>query len=268
MPRKAKFSSSSPTENATGCLQIVSQQLSTTKLPAKTFDILLASWKPTTKKNYSSILRQWLSFCVERDFDSSEPSVTSVLTFLTSLFDRDIGYSQINKARSALSVIYPDVHIGKNPMISRFVRGVRNLHPHQTQYPLLWDARELIRYLASWSISSESSLYDLSRKLATTLACVSAQRVHTLSLIDYRYIEFNVSATYLYIFADLKVQRQRPCFVISLPSKTDDDCLRTIELLQLYLQKTKDFEFTTPAQTSYNGHHFTVDSQCHARSWY
>ena len=220
-------------------MQIVSQQLSADQLSPKTFDILLASWKKSTQKNYASILRQWLSFCTTRHFDSSAPFVTSVLNFSTSLYERGIGHSQINKVRSALSVIYPDVAIGKHPLISRFVSGVRNLRSGQVKYPLLWNAQDLINYLPLWHISADDSIQDISRKLVATLACVSAQRVHTLSLIDSRHIVVFDSGTYLYIFSDLKVQRDRPCFVITLPSESESDCLRTVELLKLYLNKTR-----------------------------
>ena len=162
-----------------------------------------------------------------------------MLEFLTSLYERGIGHSQINKVRSALSVVYPDVAIGKHPLVSRFVRGVRNLRPGQVKYPLLWNAQDLITHLASWEISSDSLMQDISRKLATTLACVSAQRVHTLSLIDSNHIFFFDSGTYLYIFLDLKVQRDRPCFVMTLPSQSETDCLNTVELLKLYLNETR-----------------------------
>ena len=73
------------------------------------------------------------------------------------------------------------------------------------------------------------------------MACVSTQRLHTLSLIDVRHIKFYPSATYLYIFDDLKVARQRPHFVITLPSLSDKDPLQTIEILQLYLETTQIF---------------------------
>ena len=119
------------------------------------------------------------------------------------------------------------------------MQGVRNLRCGQVKYPLLWNAQDLIRYLTSWKLSSDDSIQDISRKLAATLACVSAQRVHTLSLIDSRHIFFFDSGTYLYIFSDLKVQRDRPCFVITLPSESERDCLKTVELLQLYLTKTR-----------------------------
>ena len=107
------------------------------------------------------------------------------------------------------------------------------------KYPLLWNAHDLINYLALWHISPNASIQDISPKLVATLACVSAQRVHTLSLIDSRHIFFFDSGTYLYIFSDLKVQRDRPCFVITLPSESESDCLRTVELLKLYFTKTR-----------------------------
>ena len=53
-------------------------------------------------------------------------------------------------------------------------------------------------------------------KLATLLTCLSVQRVHTISLIDSRNMKFDKDATYLYIFEDLKVQRNRSKFVITL----------------------------------------------------
>ena len=220
-------------------LQIVSKQLSAKELPAKTLDIIMASWRTSTKKNYSSILRQWLSFCFERDFDSSVPSVTTVLEFLTTLYERGIGYSQMNKARSALSVLYPDIQIGKHSLISRFVHGVRNLRTPQPKYPILWDAKDLLLYLANWKVTSTSPLKDITLKLITIMAWASTQRLHTLSLIDVRHIKFYPSPTYLYIFDDLKVARQRQHFVITLPSLSDKDPLQKIEILQLYLENTR-----------------------------
>ena len=97
----------------------------------------------------------------------------------------------------------------------------------------------LITHLTLREISSDASLQDISRKLATSLACLSAQKVHTLSLINSNHIFFFESGTYLYIFSDLKVQRDRPCFVITLPSQSDTDCLNTVELSKLYLNKTR-----------------------------
>jgi len=164
-------------------LQIVSKQLSAKELPAKTLEIIMASWKKSTQKNYSSILRQWLSFCFERNFDSSIPSLNTVLAFLTTLYERGIGYSQINKARSALSVFCLDIQIGKHSLISRFVHGVRNSRTPQLKYPILRDAKDLLLYLANWEASSTSSVKDITLKLVTIMACISTQ-TNSYAIID------------------------------------------------------------------------------------
>ena len=82
---------------------------------------------------------------------------------------------------------------------------------------------------------------DITVKLTTVLACVSAQRLHTLTLLDARYIQFQSSGTYMCIFNDLKVPRARPYFIMALPSPSDIDHLGTVELLQIYLEKTEQF---------------------------
>ena len=66
---------------------------------------LSRSYSPAGRKYTKSLLlypAPVACFCAERDLNSDEPSVNSVLSFSTSLFEHDIGYSQINKARSAL----------------------------------------------------------------------------------------------------------------------------------------------------------------------
>ena len=264
---ESKNDSSTPAASESRRLQIISEQLSSRELPPKTFDILLPRWKKPTQKNYSSILRQWLSFCFERDFDSNEPSVITVLLCLTSLYERGIGYSQINKARSALSVLYPDVQSGRHSLISRLLHGVRNLRKPQPKYPFLWDAKDLLLYLVNWPISPTSPLKDITLKLTTVLACVSAQRLHNLSLLDVRYIKFNPSAKYLYVFSDLKVIRQRPCFIITLPSYSDVDRLQTVEVLRLYIEKTKQFRVDKYHQLllSWRPHHKPVTTDTLAR---
>ena len=142
------------------------------------------------EKAYSSIMCQWLVFCAERDCNSDEPSVISVLSFLTSLFERGIGYSQINKARSALSVLYPDMQIGRHSLISRFLHGVRNLCTPQPKYPFPWDVKDVLHFLTNWTISPLSSLWQCScsswwqwlcRKIGTTLTALTNLLYHLTS---------------------------------------------------------------------------------------
>jgi len=123
------------------------------------------------------------------------------------------------------------------PLICRFMSGVRHLRRPVPKYPVFWNARNLLNYLVNWRIDP-TSLREVSRKLATILACLSVQRVHTLSLIDCN-VQFLDEATYLYVFHDLKVARSRPWFVITLPALRDADTLGAAQLLQTYLTLTK-----------------------------
>ena len=133
------------------------------------------------------------------------------------------------------------MQIGTLPLISRFVHGVKTLRKPQPKYPFLWDATEVLLYLANWKVTSSSPLKDITVKRTTVLACVSAQRLHTLTLLDARYIQFQSSGTYMYIFNDLKVPHARPYFIMALPSPSDIDHLGTGELRQRYLEKTEQF---------------------------
>ena len=66
-------------------------------------DVLMASWRPSTGKQYQSHLRRWASFCGGRDINPFSPTVTDVINFLTVSFTRGVGYSSINTSRGALS---------------------------------------------------------------------------------------------------------------------------------------------------------------------
>lgn len=99
-------------------------------LSRQTCEILLASWRYSTKKQYGTFIRRWLRFCGEREINSFQPSVKEVLSFLTELYENGLGYSAINTARSALSsygIKHSGVSIGSNNLV-RFLK-VFNLRP-------------------------------------------------------------------------------------------------------------------------------------------
>ena len=70
-----------------------------------TRNILLASWRPGTLKNYSKYIDLWKQFASMNSFDVFSNRVQNVLDFLSKLFFDGHSYSQINAASSALSSI-------------------------------------------------------------------------------------------------------------------------------------------------------------------
>lgn len=154
------------------------------------------------------------------------------------MYERNLSYSYINTARSAISstLCLEGSRIGEHPLVTRFMAGIRNLRPPVPKYPVLWKVSDLLVSLQKWSVSDSLKLLTL--KLTAILAVLSVQRVHTLSLLAYDSIKFETDATYLFVFDQLKVSRSRPCFIITLPPKSADDPLRSSLLLDTYLERT------------------------------
>lgn len=66
-----------------------------------------------------------------------DPPTETVLAFLSSLYEKNIGYSAINTAKSAISSICSVVSnrdIGNEKIITRFMRGIFNSRPSLPKY--------------------------------------------------------------------------------------------------------------------------------------
>lgn len=164
-------------------LQIIRKGLEVQGLPETTISIIIASWRPSTRRQYWCSIKKWLSFCTKRETDPLQTTVNLVLIFLTELFDKGASYSSLNCARSALSsfTVLPAGSIGgPDSLISRFMKGVFNLRPAKPRYNEIWDVKPVFNFLRSLSPVRTLSLKQLTLKLCGLLALLTAQRVQTL----------------------------------------------------------------------------------------
>ena len=72
------------------------------------------------------------------------------MEFLTEYFNTGVGYSAVNSARSALSSLIKPLHsipFGKDPLVSRFSRGVFNIAPALARYVTTWNVSKVFQYL-------------------------------------------------------------------------------------------------------------------------
>ena len=58
--------------------------------------VLMALWRPGTKKQYSTYLNKWLEFCIKRTIDYSSPKMSEAVEFLMTLHSQGLSYSSIN----------------------------------------------------------------------------------------------------------------------------------------------------------------------------
>ena len=91
----------------------VQEQLQKLGLSPDTIDILMASWRKSTGKQYKTYLSQWVTYCKNKQLDVTHGTINDGLHFLTLLYKQGVGYSAINTARSALSLLIR--RLGEHP---------------------------------------------------------------------------------------------------------------------------------------------------------
>jgi hypothetical protein len=119
-------SSSAQQVTAVG-LRLLRESIQAKGLQGQTAEIIFASWRDSTKKQYASYLARWKSFCDRRKIDPLRATVENLLEFLSGLFSQGLGYSALNTACSAVAAVVlcdNEVSIGSNPRVVRFLEGV------------------------------------------------------------------------------------------------------------------------------------------------
>ena len=153
-------------------------------MPELTRDIILSSWRHSTKNKYASVWARWQRFCLKKGISSTRTSINYVLEFFTNLYTNGCHYSGLCAARSALSSL---IHIEEGPSISahplttRFLKGVFNRHPPSPRYVEIWDVDKVLSYFNSKDHNDKLSFKELCYKTVTLLMILGACRKNTLS---------------------------------------------------------------------------------------
>jgi integrase len=206
----------------------------------ESIDILLASRRPSTRKQYKVYSDQWLRYCVKNKVEPLEPYLSSVLDFLSILFESGDSYSTINTARSSLSsfIKIEGRPAGEHPEVVRFLKGVFNLRPALPKSSAIWDPDTVLDVLKTLSPVQTLTMKMLTLKCATLLWLLSAQRGQTMKLIDVRNIKVADRKVDI-AFGDL-LKTTRPGFHqkdISLKAYLPDLRLCIVTVLTEYLRR-------------------------------
>ena len=175
-------------------MPLIREHLTHQHLSPAAQDIILASWRTGTTKQYRSYLTRWQNFCHNHKLSPYNPGTAKAIDFLTELFNSGIGHSAINTARSALStIILPKdgIPFGKDPLVCRFLKGVFEIRPCLPKYSHIWDTTKLLCHLKTFPTIETTSLKDLTRNLTTLLCILTGQRCQTIHKIDPNFIQFH-----------------------------------------------------------------------------
>ncbi|KAL9985474.1 hypothetical protein ACROYT_G007888 [Oculina patagonica] len=99
-------------------------------------ELIMASWRDGTKKQYSTYITKWQNVCNQRQINPIQPSLGSVLDFLTALYQQGLTYSAINTARSArktpISVEIDEGHFPRKTSTTKLVEHLKQSRPGVT----------------------------------------------------------------------------------------------------------------------------------------
>lgn len=173
---------SSGRESFTGGSECIWQAFQRRGLEDSAVKILMSSIAPSTRKQYQSSLRRWKQFCVDNQVSMHQASSTDVIKFLTERYSEGASYGTLCSDRSAIALISQH-EIGKDNLICRFLRGVYKNKPSKPKYDTTWDVGPVLEYIENMSTAHELSLREITEKIVTLLALVTAHRLQTLALI-------------------------------------------------------------------------------------
>ena len=146
---------------------------------------LLASWAPSTIKNYEGVVKRWLAFTDKNGIHPLTPTAIHCLQFLTEYFATGVGHSSMNTTRSCLScfISIDGTPLGAIPIIARFIKGTSRLKPPGGKVTHVWDPIPVLHHLQSWGPIPQLTLEQLTRRTMLLFLLATGQRLQALHLM-------------------------------------------------------------------------------------
>lgn len=188
---------------------------------------------------------------------------------MTERYEAGLGYSAMNTTRCALStiIVFGSVTAGAHPLVTRFMKGVYNLRPPQARYHDIWDPTVVLQFLKTLAPAKFLSLKDLTLKLVTLMALVSAQRAQTLHLLDVDLMKISKNNVVFTLHSPLKQARpgiSNP--TIAFKAYAPDRRLCVVYYINEYLKRTQHYRKDIKNFfLSYSRHHVPVSKSTIAR---
>ena len=124
-------------------------------IPKRARNLILKSWRNSTKIQYITYITKWFAFCKHEIIYPVQPDINDVLNFLSQLHSKGLKYSSLGTARSALSTflkICSNININEFEEVSRFMKGA------------FLDRPALPRYTTTMASRHSVELYQVVRK--------------------------------------------------------------------------------------------------------
>lgn len=144
---------------------------------------------PSTNAAYQTRWNVFCSWCKSQNTIPESCNVQTVMQFLQSLLDSGRAASTLKVYLAAISACHddgPEGPMGRHPLLSRFLKGVRRLCPLRAPLVPSWDLSIVLSALTQppFEPLESVSLKHLSLKVAFLLAITSTKRVSELHALS------------------------------------------------------------------------------------
>lgn len=238
-----------------------------------TRQLLSASWRAGTQKDYSGKFKKFCSWCNEREIDPYTASLTEVADFLTGLFTKGLQYRTIAGYRSMLSTVLPPIEkipVGQHPYIIRLLKGVFNSRPPKIKLLPEWDLLKVLDMLqkSPFEPMKNSVLKYVTWKTIFLFAITTFRRCSDLQALRIGDGNISVHSTGVFFIREGLSKQDRPGHngsKIFVPSFKDNKLLNPKRSLFYYLKMTDNFRNCDRSNSklflSVNSPHNPVSSQ-------
>ena len=245
--KNSNLSSQSPGPKSK-CMASIDRSFETEGFSGRARNLLSASWRKGTQKDYSAKFDKFSSWCDSKQVDPYKATLNEVADFLAYLFESGLQYRTIAGYRSMLSAVLPPIQncpVGQHPHISRLIKGVFHSRPPKIKLLPEWDLEVVLSTLEK---------HPFEPLPTATLKCITLKTVFLLAITTFRRCSDLQS---LRIDQEsMKVQEKGITFIrhglskqdrqnhygikIHVPSFDERTLVDPKRSLNLYLEKTKN----------------------------
>ena len=224
-------------------LPLVRQHLQSEGIASSASDIIMQSWRTSTRVKCSSYIKTWLEYCRKWQINPVSPPIASGLNLLAELYHNGLSYSALNTARSELAsviVLQGNQSFGNHPLVSRSLKGTFTTRPALPKYKEVWDVNTILEHLKPLHPSETLSLRLSSLKIVMLMAILSGQScqtIHALAIKDMKASNNKV----MFIVNDLlkTTKPGKECTKLEFMSFDEDARICVVRYISEYLERTK-----------------------------
>ncbi|XP_071133050.1 uncharacterized protein [Mytilus edulis] len=231
------------------CLASIDRSFQAEGFSQEARNLLSASWRKGTQKDYSAKFKKYCSWCGTREINPLNATLNQVADFLAYLFENGLQYRTIAGYRSMLSNVLPQVDntaVGQHPYITRLIKGVFNSRPPTIKLLPEWDLQLVLNLLQKEPFEpiENIDLKHLSFKTVFLISITTFRRCSDLQSLRVNHSCMRIQQkgiTFIRCGLAKQDRQNHRNSKIVVPAFTDNKKLDPVTCLLQYLERAKKF---------------------------